>query len=101
MSEQAPQIDLNFPLSGKVAIVTGGASGIGAAISRAFIAKGAKVAVLDISADIAKAKAEELGENAKPFICDVSSQQSVNDAIAAVKDQFGEIDIAINRAGVV
>lgn len=101
MSEQAPQIDLNFPLSGKVAIVTGGASGIGAAISRAFIAKGAKVAVLDISADIAKAKAEELGVNAKPFACDVSSQQSVNDAIAAVKDQFGAIDIAVNSAGVV
>ncbi|NYD80306.1 NAD(P)-dependent dehydrogenase (short-subunit alcohol dehydrogenase family) [Ochrobactrum intermedium] len=101
MSDQAPQIDLNFPLSGKTAIVTGGASGIGAAISRAFIAKGAKVAVLDISADIAKAKAAELGENAKPFVCDVSSQQSVNDAIAAVNDEFGTIDIAVNSAGVV
>ncbi|HHV66066.1 SDR family oxidoreductase [Brucella intermedia] len=101
MSDQAPQIDLNFPLSGKIAIVTGGASGIGAAISRAFIAKGANVAVLDISADIAKAKAAELGENAKPFVCDVSSQQSVNDAIAAVNDEFGAIDIAVNSAGVV
>ncbi|MGN6450806.1 MAG: SDR family oxidoreductase [Brucella intermedia] len=101
MSDQAPQIDLNFPLSGKIAIVTGGASGIGAAISRAFIAKGAKVAVLDISADIAKAKAAELGESAKPFVCDVSSQQSVNDAIAAVNDEFGAIDIAVNSAGVV
>ncbi len=101
MSDQAPQIDLNFPLSGKVAIVTGGASGIGAAISKAFIAKGAKVAVLDISADVAKAKAGELGENAKPFVCDVSSQQSVNDAIAAVKELFGAIDIAVNSAGVV
>jgi len=101
MSDQAPQIDLNFPLSGKVAIVTGGASGIGAAISKAFIAKGAKVAVLDISADVAKAKAGELGENAKPFVCDVSSQRSVNDAIAAVKEQFGAIDIAVNSAGVV
>lgn len=101
MSDQAPQIDLNFPLSGKIAIVTGGASGIGAAISRAFIAKGAKVAVLDISADIAKAKAAELGENAKPFVCDVSSQQSVNDAIVAVNDEFGAIDIAVNSAGVV
>lgn len=101
MSDQAPQIDLNFPLSGKIAIVTGGASGIGAAISRAFIAKGAKVAVLDISADIAKAKAAELGKNAKPFVCDVSSQQSVNDAIVAVNDEFGAIDIAVNSAGVV
>src|SRR5690606_34829498 len=101
MSEQAPQIDLNFPLSGKVAVVTGGASGIGAAISKAFVAKGAKVAVLDISADMAKAKAEELGENARPFVCDVSSQHSVNEAIAAAVAQFGSIDIAVNSAGVV
>lgn len=101
MTDKAPEIDLSFPLSGKVAVVTGGASGIGAAISEAFIAKGAKVAVLDINADIAKAKADELGANAKPFVCDVSSPQSVNDAIAAVIEGFGGIDIAVNSAGVV
>ncbi len=61
----------------------------------------AKVAVLDISADMAKAKAEELGENARPFVCDVSSQHSVNEAIAAAVAQFGSIDIAVNSAGVV
>lgn len=101
MTETAPHIDLSFPLTGKVALVTGGASGIGAAISGAFIAKGAKVAVLDINADIAKAKADELGENARPFVCDVSDPRSVNAAVRDAIAAFGGIDIAVNSAGVV
>lgn len=101
MTDKAPEIDLTFPLTGKVALVTGGASGIGAAISAAFIAKGAKVAVLDINADVAAAKAAELGADAKPFVCDVSNPQSVDAAIAAVLSAFGGIDIAVNSAGVV
>ncbi len=101
MTDKAPEIDLNFPLTGKVAVVTGGASGIGAAISAAFVAKGAKVAVLDINADVAKAKADELGAGAKPFVCDVSKPESVNKAIADVVASFGGIDIAVNSAGVV
>ena len=101
MTDKAPEIDLNFPLAGKVAVVTGGASGIGAAISAAFIAKGAQVAVLDINADIAKAKADELGDNARPFVCDVSKPDSVNKAIADAVESFGGIDIAVNSAGVV
>lgn len=101
MTDKAPDIDLTFPLTGKVALVTGGASGIGAAISAAFVAKGAKVAVLDINADVAAAKAAELGANAKPFVCDVSNPQSVNAAVAAVLAAFGGIDIAVNSAGVV
>ncbi|MBB3610364.1 SDR family oxidoreductase [Rhizobium sp. BK602] len=101
MTDKAPDIDLTFPLTGKVALVTGGASGIGAAISAAFVAKGAKVAVLDINADVAAAKAAELGANARPFVCDVSNPQSVDAAVAAVLAAFGGIDIAVNSAGVV
>ncbi len=100
MTETTPQIDLNFPLTGKVALVTGGASGIGAAVASAFAAKGAKVAVLDINEDVARAKAEALGD-AKPFVCDVSDAASVNAAVAGVVAAFGGIDIAVNSAGVV
>jgi NAD(P)-dependent dehydrogenase (short-subunit alcohol dehydrogenase family) len=101
MTDTPPKIDLNFPLDGKVALVTGGASGIGAAIAAAFAAKGARVAVLDINADIARAKAEELGGSAKPFACDVSDPASVEKAVADVVESFGGIDIAVNSAGIV
>lgn len=100
MSDQSPQIDLNFPLNDKVALVTGAASGIGAAVAEAFTAKGAKVAVLDINADQARAKAEALGDNAKSFICDISDPASVKAAVSGVIEAFGQIDIAINCAGV-
>ncbi|MGO4622881.1 SDR family oxidoreductase [Ensifer sp. 2YAB10] len=101
MTETTPQIDLNFPLTGKVALVTGGASGIGAAIASAFAAKGAKVAVLDINEDVARAKAEALGGGARPFVCDVSDAASVNAAVSSVVAAFGGIDVAVNSAGVV
>ncbi|SDA87954.1 GolD/DthD family dehydrogenase [Sinorhizobium sp. NFACC03] len=101
MSDTTPQIDLNFPLTGKVALVTGGASGIGAAIAAAFATKGAKVAVLDINEDVARAEADTLGGDAKPFVCDVSDPASVNAAVSAVVAAYGGIDIAVNSAGVV
>ncbi|QCI99577.1 SDR family oxidoreductase [Agrobacterium larrymoorei] len=101
MIDTAPQIDLNFPLTGKIALVTGGASGIGAAIADAFAKKGATVAVLDINIDVAKLKADSLGNGSKPFACDVSNVASVNTAVADVLTAFGHIDIAVNSAGVV
>ncbi len=101
MTDIAPQIDLTFPLSGKAALVTGAASGIGAAIAAAFAAKGARVAVLDINAELAAAKAAELGSGARAFACDVTDPASVHAAIAGTKAAFGGIDIAVNSAGVV
>jgi NAD(P)-dependent dehydrogenase (short-subunit alcohol dehydrogenase family) len=94
------QIDLNFSLGGKVALVTGGASGIGDAIASAFAAKGAVVGVIDINETVAKSKAEALGNGAKAFVCDVSNPQSVEAVIAAAQAAFAHIDIVVNSAGV-
>jgi NAD(P)-dependent dehydrogenase (short-subunit alcohol dehydrogenase family) len=100
MTDTAPHIDLNFPLTGKVALVTGGASGIGAAITAAFASKGATVAVLDLNADAAAAQATRLGGGAKSFVCNVADPASVQAAVADVLAAFGQIDIAVNSAGV-
>lgn len=94
-------VDLNFSLGGKVALVTGGASGIGSAIASAFAAKGAIVGVIDINEAVAQAKATELGSGAKAFVCDVSDPQSVAAVFAAAEAAFGHIDIVVNSAGVV
>ena len=95
------QVDLNFSLSGKVALVTGGASGIGSAIASAFAAKGATIGVIDINEAVAKAKADELGKGSRSFICDISNPQSVTDMFAAAEEAFGHIDIVVSSAGVV
>ncbi|GBQ13807.1 SDR family oxidoreductase [Swaminathania salitolerans] len=101
MKFSAADVDLDFGLGGKVALVTGGASGIGAAIAEAYVRKGARVAVVDVNHDNAAAKASALGEAARPFACDVSNPESVKSVVAAVRDSFGRIDIVVNCAGVV
>lgn len=80
-------------VEGLVAIVTGGASGIGAAIARRLHDEGAQVAVLD--RDITGADADVAA-----FTADVSDRVSVDAAVAAVAEEFGRIDIVINNAGI-
>lgn len=80
-------------MSGLVAIVTGGASGIGASIARRLHADGAQIAVLD--RDIAGADAEFAA-----FTADVADRASVDAAVAAVAERFGRIDVVVNNAGV-
>jgi D-threitol dehydrogenase (NAD+) len=93
------QVDYDFSLAGKVAVVTGGASGIGEAIVDAYAAKGATVVVLDKAADAAQRKVSE-GSAAAAFGCDVTSEQSVTETVNAVNDQFGRIDVLVNSAGI-
>jgi NAD(P)-dependent dehydrogenase (short-subunit alcohol dehydrogenase family) len=90
---------IDFSLDGKVAVVTGGASGIGSAIVDAYAAKGATVVVLDKAVEAAQHKVDD-GTAAAAFGCDVTSEQSVVDAVDAVRAQFGRIDVLVNSAGI-
>lgn len=94
-------VDLTFALTGRRALVTGGASGIGAAIVAALAEKGARVAILDLKADDAAAAAAELGPEHLGLGCDVSRADSVRRAVDAAADHLGGIDIVVNCAGVV
>jgi NAD(P)-dependent dehydrogenase (short-subunit alcohol dehydrogenase family) len=94
-------LDLSFGLDGKVAVVTGGASGIGASIAETFARKGAKVAIVDVNRDAAEAKAAELGEGCSSFACDVTDAGSVRSTADAVVRRYGRVDVLVNSAGVV
>jgi NAD(P)-dependent dehydrogenase (short-subunit alcohol dehydrogenase family) len=86
-------------LKDKVAIVTGGASGIGRAIAVRFVAEGAKVVVADLDASKAEAAAREISPDALGVRCDVASGGDVETACAAALERFGGLDIAVNSAG--
>jgi hypothetical protein len=80
MVDEDESVDLSFGLKGKVTVVTGSAAGIGAAIARAFVAKGARVALVDRDIDTARAHARNLGENVRAFQCDVADPSSAENA---------------------
>ena len=88
-------------LSGKTAIITGGARGMGAATAALFVAEGAKVAVTDILEEEGQATADALGENAVFIRHDVSKEADWENVIARTLEAFGSIDILINNAGIV
>lgn len=90
-------------LEGKVALVTGGARGIGKAICERLAAEGAKLAIVDIMLDVAEETAGEFkakGVEAAAFAADVSKLDSANETVAAVIKEFGQIDILVNNAGI-
>jgi D-threitol dehydrogenase (NAD+) len=94
-------VDLDFRLDGNVALVTGGASGIGAAIASAFALKGARIAVADLDESGAVAAARSVATESSGYRCDVSDPVSVRRTVDAVVDAFGQIDILVNSAGIV
>lgn len=85
-------------LDDKVAIITGGASGIGAACARAFAAKGARVVVADLNAGGAEQVAGEIGGRA--VRCDVGSEAEIGALVRAAEDAYGPIDIFFSNAGI-
>ena len=92
--------DMGRRLAGKVAIVTGGARGMGAHTSRLFAAHGARVAIADMLEEEGTALAAELGDTARFYRHDVTSEADWAALVAAVDIDFGPVDILINNAGV-
>jgi NAD(P)-dependent dehydrogenase (short-subunit alcohol dehydrogenase family) len=88
-------------IEGKVAVITGGASGIGEATVRRFCEEGARVVIADIQEDKGKALAEELGQVARFARVDVTEEDDVAAAIAVAVQDFGRLDVMYNNAGVV
>jgi 3-oxoacyl-[acyl-carrier protein] reductase len=84
----------------RVALVTGGAQGIGAEAARHLAAGGAKVAVLDLNEDAANAVAKEIGDGAFAVAADVSQRDQVQAAVDRVVAEFGGLHILVNNAGV-
>ncbi|HEX6924790.1 MAG TPA: glucose 1-dehydrogenase [Longimicrobiaceae bacterium] len=90
-------------LQDRVAIITGGGSGIGKEIARLFGRHGAQVAILDVNAEGGASTAEEIvAEGGRAIFreCDVSRQDEVMEAFAAVSVSFGPVDVLVNNAGI-
>ena len=87
-------------LAGKVALISGGAEGLGAATARAFIAAGGRVMLGDIQFDKARALARELGEACDAVLLDVTVPESWNTAVEATLKSFGKLNILVNNAGI-
>lgn len=87
-------------LAGRVAVVTGAGSGIGAAMARRFVDDGASVVVADVMAPAAESVASELGDRAIAVATDVTSEDDVARAVERAVAEFGGLDIMVNNAAV-
>jgi len=85
-------------LVGKVAVITGGASGIGLASTEAFVAEGARVVVGDIQDELGRALVERLGDAVRYVHCDVSDDAQVGALVDAAVAEFGRLDVMFNNA---
>lgn len=84
---------------GRVALVTAGAQGIGAAVARRIAAEGGSVVITDLQEDKIQAVAKEIGEHALAVKVDVTSREDIDAALAATVERFGRLDVLVNNAG--
>ncbi len=87
-------------LNDKVAVITGGASGLGRATADMVVEQGGRVAIFDLNADLGNQAASELGANARAYEVDVADETSVQSAVDAVVADFGAIHVNVNCAGI-
>jgi len=87
-------------LQGKVAVVTGAGSGMGAAIAETYAREGAHVAVLDVNGDAAKAVARGIGNTAIAIKCDVTKRSDIDAAVVETTTAFGGLNVLVNNAGI-
>ena len=87
-------------ISGRVAIITGAASGMGRAMARLFAAEGARVAVTDLDLASCEKVARECGDGARAYALDVSDKAAIQASVGQIAADFGGIDILVNNAGV-
>ncbi len=88
-------------LSGKIAVVTGGASGLGLETARALAAQGASVALIDVDGDGVTRAAESIGDEAIGLVADISDTEAITAAVDRAAESFGRIDIVMAGAGIV
>ncbi|MGE4322774.1 MAG: SDR family oxidoreductase [Sphingobium sp.] len=86
-------------MEGKVAVVTGGASGIGQSTVTKFVERGGRVIIADIQDDTGTALAKSLGEQARFVHCDVTREEDIVAAVAAADGNWGRLDLMFNNAG--
>ncbi|KAK2982237.1 hypothetical protein RJ640_015828 [Escallonia rubra] len=87
-------------LEGKVAIITGGASGIGESTTHLFWKNGAKIVIADIQDELGQAISDKLGENVCYIHCNVSHEEEVINLVNTTIGKFGHLDIMFNNAGI-
>jgi NAD(P)-dependent dehydrogenase (short-subunit alcohol dehydrogenase family) len=88
-------------LDGKVAVVTGAASGIGEGTARRFVAEGARVIVADLQTDKGEEVVKSLGDSARFARCDVTNEADIAAAVDKAVADFGQLDVMVNNAGIV
>ncbi|XP_050370363.1 borneol dehydrogenase, mitochondrial-like [Argentina anserina] len=89
-------------LEGKVALITGGASGIGESTARLFSKHGAKVVIADVQDDLGRSVCKELNPSSTTFVhCDVTNEKDVENAVNRATAKYGKLDIMFNNVGIV
>ena len=94
------QPDRSRSIAGRVAIVTGAASGMGRATARLFASEGARVAVTDLDLGACEEVARECGSEARAYALDVADKDAITRVVAQIAEDFGGVDILVNNAGI-